>query len=1245
MQMYTKKIQVFVFLACQVVASQLWAATYYVDNTLSSASDNNSGTQQAPWQHCPGLSGWTGNATLRAGDIVRFNSAGTWKGSGGNALLEAAGGVTYDGSTWGGGTRATLQAAGSFARAIVSIRDDDPVIATVVKGFNINGNGTSNSGLNVNWPSSVTLTGATKRIENCDIHDLRPIKGGAARYGIKVGATTAGNTRNVEIIGTKMHDVSTTGIAIYAAVNCPTCLIENVTIRGCVVGPNIDLYDAWNGTGILLKNNQNNTLIENTEIYDAVSNNLIIQDDGSGAPKKLIVRYNLIHDGPKHGITVQTPNTTSFDLYGNVIYGNGKNGIEFSTTTNGSSNLVKIFNNTLYQNTGGEISFSSSNATYSVLEIKNNILYSVSGQTPLRSAKGNIITGHSNNLLYRPGGGTLASVGGTSYSSANITGFENTAIAKDPLFVNVAEDVFALTAGSSAIGKGINPGFPLLNSASSWPDNIILTSQTSSSGFDIGAYAYGGLSVRTLAGLTINGPSSIDESSSATFTATAAWSDGSTSTVTPLWNENSAYATISVGGVMTTLAVTADQNVTVSAGYTSGGITKTASKLVSIADVPLPSPPPPAEIPPGAVAAELGPVTAPMQVVLSAGAPGGSYVETTSRDAGSAVFNLNIVQPGTYKIIANVYAADSDSDSFLVKMDNGPEDIWDMNPQADSALYNVWRQDAVTGRGTGTFDAPQFNPFTVQLAAGPHTLTISGREPNAKLAYAYLIESGAPIKTLSGLTINGPSSIEENSSGTYTATAAWSDGSTSTVTPLWSENSTYATISSGGVMTTLAVTADQSVTVSAGYTSGGITKTASKSVNITDVPLVKNLSGLTINGPASINESSSGTYTATAAWSDGSTSTVTPLWSENSTYATISSGGVVTALAVTADQSVTVSAGYTSGGVTKTASKSVSITDVSAPPAAGGQPSPVLLFRAEAGALSPETMAVVSSLNIPGGSYITPSASTSSSAVYDFDIDQQGTYKIVAEVFAADNASDSFLVKIDNNAIDIWDLNPEGDPALYGVWRQDEVTARGTGTFDGPQFDPLKLQLAAGHHTITVSGRELNSRLAYFYLIMVPGATGLIEAESGVLTAPMQVAASTTASGGAYIATATNDSGSAVYRFDIVQAGTYKIVANVYASGSGSDSFLVAVDNGPADIWDLNPGGDSALYNVWRQGVVTGRGTGTVDAPQFAPLTIPLAAGPHTVTFRGREANARLDAFYLMQSTTEPSIYKLEISQ
>ena len=184
--------------------------------------------------------------------------------------------------------------------------------------------------------------------------------------------------------------------------------------------------------------------------------------------------------------------------------------------------------------------------------------------------------------------------------------------------------------------------------------------------------------------------------------------------------------------------------------------------------------------------------------------------------------------------------------------------------------------------------------------------------------------------TLSSLSISGPSSVSESSSGTYTATAAWSDGSTTSVSPTWNVSpTTYASIGGGGVLTTLAVTSDQTATVGASYTAGGVTKTASRSMTIVNVAAT--LSSLSISGPSSVSEGSSGTYAATASWSDGSTMSVTPAWSVSpTTYASIGAGGVLTTLAVTSDQTATVSASYTAGGVTKTATRAVTIVNVAA---------------------------------------------------------------------------------------------------------------------------------------------------------------------------------------------------------------------------------------------------------------------------------------------------------------------------
>ena len=188
--------------------------------------------------------------------------------------------------------------------------------------------------------------------------------------------------------------------------------------------------------------------------------------------------------------------------------------------------------------------------------------------------------------------------------------------------------------------------------------------------------------------------------------------------------------------------------------------------------------------------------------------------------------------------------------------------------------------------------------------------------------------------TLNGLTISsGPTSVNEGDSAIYSATATWDDGSTSYVIPIWSVTpTTYAGINTSGLLTTLAVPGiNQSVTIGASFTVGGVTKTASKSVTIVYAPA---LTSLTITGPASVNESSSAGYSATATWSDGSTTAVTPTWSVTpATYASISASGLLTTLAVPGvNQSISVGASYTAGGVTKTAGKTVTIIDAANQP-------------------------------------------------------------------------------------------------------------------------------------------------------------------------------------------------------------------------------------------------------------------------------------------------------------------------
>ena len=186
-------------------------------------------------------------------------------------------------------------------------------------------------------------------------------------------------------------------------------------------------------------------------------------------------------------------------------------------------------------------------------------------------------------------------------------------------------------------------------------------------------------------------------------------------------------------------------------------------------------------------------------------------------------------------------------------------------------------------------------------------------------------ESQPPSPIFSGLSINGPSSLNEGTSASFTAVATYQDGTSAQVTPTWSENSSYAGISSSGVLTANTVTSNQPVRITASYTSGGVTRTATKDVTIVNVNTSPTLSGLSINGPSSLNEGTSASFVAVASYQDGTSAQVTPTWSENSSYAGISSSGVLTANTVTSNQTVRITASYTTGGVTRTATKDVTI--------------------------------------------------------------------------------------------------------------------------------------------------------------------------------------------------------------------------------------------------------------------------------------------------------------------------------
>lgn len=173
--------------------------------------------------------------------------------------------------------------------------------------------------------------------------------------------------------------------------------------------------------------------------------------------------------------------------------------------------------------------------------------------------------------------------------------------------------------------------------------------------------------------------------------------------------------------------------------------------------------------------------------------------------------------------------------------------------------YNIyWTSDAGMSAGSlrtvissasqtaGTFDPDLVGMprgTTVYLTA--ETVLSTGEKSSLTPAYPWA------VPTLSEQFIGCPPSLNEGESGVCTATALWSDGSMTPVSPSWSEGSPYASIGPDGVMTTTAVSGDQPVTVTADYTSAGVTRTASATVMIVDRSTITIMEpkNVTVSGP------------------------------------------------------------------------------------------------------------------------------------------------------------------------------------------------------------------------------------------------------------------------------------------------------------------------------------------------------------------------------------------------------------
>ena len=131
-----------------------------------------------------------------------------------------------------------------------------------------------------------------------------------------------------------------------------------------------------------------------------------------------------------------------------------------------------------------------------------------------------------------------------------------------------------------------------------------------------------------------------------------------------------------------------------------------------------------------------------------------------------------------------------------------------------------------------------------------------------------------------------------------------------------------------------------------------------------------------------------------------------------------------------------------------------------------------------------------------------------------------------------------------------------------------------------------------------------------------------IEAESGLLSAPMQVFSDPNASAGQYIAVASGNNslasppsnGVVYYPFTITTAGAYRVLGRVIAPTDSDDSFWIRMDDGNWIKWnEIAQGADwhwDELHNADRANAV---------------VTFNLSATTHTLAVAYREDGTRLD--------------------
>lgn len=373
------------------LCSPVWAATYYVRN---GGNDSASGADNAnAWAHCPGMIGWTGSATLSAGDTVLFAQGDTWSFSPGGSPLYSwlinINGLTVNSYNNGGGAgKPIFDSQTTFA--------SNPL-----------------TGNRHRWDRFIEITASDVTIQNLEIK---------RHYGNGIMWTSVDNATIDSCI---IYEIGMTGITKEnsSGTNAAGCTVQHCEVYNCQRLEELDYVDyMWSG-GIAMATSAGQS-VGNTVRYNYVHDiygegiicregvveyNVVVNTWSVGigsAPQASHVttdtdiRYNLVlqiaggfRSGNSEGIVVidETDGYTctgDFNIYGNIIIGAQQTGIQWRDSEDWDDpweGTVRIYNNMIIDSLSANIYVADTDNLSGVngkIYIYNNtsIYYDQSGQ-------------------------------------------------------------------------------------------------------------------------------------------------------------------------------------------------------------------------------------------------------------------------------------------------------------------------------------------------------------------------------------------------------------------------------------------------------------------------------------------------------------------------------------------------------------------------------------------------------------------------------------------------------------------------------------------------------------------------------------------------------------------------------------------------------------------------------------------------------------------------------------------------